>query len=191
MPHNTSWDYSGRLSFSWYWHESSCSEVGNVCYQSFGMMSSLDHCIWMFGWNLRQVLFKLILVIHVWGVFLWILPCGCHWTVTDDKSTILQVMAWCRKATSHFLDQWWPCSVSPNVITIYIGQTKLSLFPKCSQKIPYISQYARKMKSESNNATSHDDVIKWRHFPHYCPFVRGIRWIPLTKASDAELLCIL
>ena len=36
----------------------------------------------------------------------------------------------------------------------------------------------------------HDDVIKWKHFPRYWPFVRGIhrsRWIPRTKASDAEL----
>ena len=40
----------------------------------------------------------------------------------------------------------------------------------------------------------HDDVIKWRHFPRYWPFVRGIhrsRWIPRTKASDAELWCFL
>ena len=36
----------------------------------------------------------------------------------------------------------------------------------------------------------HDDVIKWQHFPHNWPFVRGIHrspWIPLTKASDEEL----
>ena len=35
----------------------------------------------------------------------------------------------------------------------------------------------------------HDDVIKRKHCPCYWPFVRGIhRWIPSTKASDAELL---
>ena len=29
----------------------------------------------------------------------------------------------------------------------------------------------------------HDDVIKWKHFPRYWPFARGIhRWIPLTMA---------
>ena len=36
----------------------------------------------------------------------------------------------------------------------------------------------------------HDDIIKWKHFPRNWPFVRGIhrsRWIPHTKASDAEL----
>ena len=43
----------------------------------------------------------------------------------------------------------------------------------------------------------HDDVIKLKHFPRYWPFVRGIHrplatlWIPLTKASDADLLCFL
>ena len=38
----------------------------------------------------------------------------------------------------------------------------------------------------------HDDVIIWKHFPRNWPFVRGIhrsRWIPGTKASDAELWC--
>ena len=37
-----------------------------------------------------------------------------------------------------------------------------------------------------------DDVMKWKHFPRYWPFVRefvGPRWIPHTKASDAELWC--
>ena len=38
---------------------------------------------------------------------------------------------------------------------------------------------------------SHDDVIKWKHFPCYWPFVlvTGHRWIPLTNASDAEVWC--
>ena len=35
--------------------------------------------------------------------------------------------------------------------------------------------------------TPHDDVIKWKYFPRYWPFVRGIRWIPRTNTSDAEL----
>ena len=40
----------------------------------------------------------------------------------------------------------------------------------------------------------HDDVIKWKHFSRYWPFVReitGPRWIPRTKGSDAELWCLL
>ena len=39
---------------------------------------------------------------------------------------------------------------------------------------------------------THDDVITWKHIPRYWPFVRGIhRWIPRTKAIDAELWCFL
>ena len=37
----------------------------------------------------------------------------------------------------------------------------------------------------------HDVVIKWKHFPQYWLFARGIHrswWIPRTKASHAELL---
>ena len=31
----------------------------------------------------------------------------------DDKSTLVQVMAWCRQTTSHYLSQCWPSSMSP------------------------------------------------------------------------------
>ena len=37
----------------------------------------------------------------------------------------------------------------------------------------------------------HDDVIIWKHFPRYWPFVWGIHrswWIPRTKASDGALI---
>ena len=40
----------------------------------------------------------------------------------------------------------------------------------------------------------HDDAIKWKYFPGYWPLLReftGHRWIPLTKASGAELKCFL
>ena len=34
---------------------------------------------------------------------------------TDDKS--VQVMAWCRQAASHYLNQCWPCSMLPYDVT--------------------------------------------------------------------------
>ena len=36
---------------------------------------------------------------------------GPYWY---DMSTLVQVMAWCRQATSHYLSQCWPRSMSPN-----------------------------------------------------------------------------
>ena len=43
-------------------------------------------------------------------------------------------------------------------------------------------------------STPHDVVIKWKHFPRYWSFVRGIHRSPVNfpqKASDAELWCFL
>ena len=35
----------------------------------------------------------------------------------DDKSTLVLVMAWCHQATSHYLSQCWPRSMSPYGVT--------------------------------------------------------------------------
>ena len=37
--------------------------------------------------------------------------------LTDVKPTFVQVMAWCRQATSHYLSQCWTRSMSPYGIT--------------------------------------------------------------------------
>ena len=45
----------------------------------------------------------------------------------------------------------------------------------------------------SYSTSRHDDVIKWKHFPRYWPFVRGIHRWPMDsphKASDAERWCL-
>ena len=37
--------------------------------------------------------------------------------LTDNKSTLIQVKAWCRQATSHYQSQYWPRTMSPNGAT--------------------------------------------------------------------------
>ena len=37
--------------------------------------------------------------------------------LTEDKSKLVHVMAWCRQATSHYLSQCWPRSLSPYGVT--------------------------------------------------------------------------
>ena len=82
------------------------------------------HNIWLTHWplgdsklNFRWGIFKLILVVNGWGI-------SCEttliWVLLDhsyDKSTLVQVMVWCRQATSHYLSQCWPRSVLPCGIT--------------------------------------------------------------------------
>ena len=66
---------------------------------------------------LKRQFFSLSLLI---GIFIslddnalwWML-----WELTDDESTVDQVMAWCHQASSHYLSQCWPRSVSPYGVT--------------------------------------------------------------------------
>ena len=65
------------------------------------------------GCNLKLVIFK-----HTSRVDILSISCeiALRWMpqdFTDDKSTLVQVMAWCRQATSHYLGQCWPPSISP------------------------------------------------------------------------------
>ena len=70
-----------------------------------------------FEWNFRHVIFKRILVIDSWGISCEIALIWMSLDFTDDQSTLVQVMAWCRQATSHYLSQCWPRSLSPYGVT--------------------------------------------------------------------------
>ena len=70
---------------------------------------------------------------------------------SDDKSTLVQVMAWCRQAASHYLSQCCPRSLSPYGVTrpqwvklILVNQNRIAF---CDRKlhISYVD----------------DDVITW------------------------------
>ena len=61
-----------------------------------------------FEWNFRYIIFKWILVIDGWGISCEIALILMSLDLTDDQSTLVQVIAWCRQATSHYLSQCWP-----------------------------------------------------------------------------------
>ena len=65
----------------------------------------------------KNVTFNLVLLI---GIFrsshdnaLWLMIEN----LTDDKSTLVQVMVWFRQAINHYLSQCWPRSLSPYGVT--------------------------------------------------------------------------
>ena len=70
-----------------------------------------------FWWNWREVIFKLILVIYGWGICCEIALRWLSLHFTDGKVTLVQVMAWCHQATSHYECQCWPNSMLPNEVT--------------------------------------------------------------------------
>ena len=63
------------------------------------------------------LIFQIVSVIDGWGISCELSLRWMSLDLTDDKSTLVQVMAWCRQATSHYLSQWWPRFLSPNGVT--------------------------------------------------------------------------
>ena len=93
-----------------------------------------------FEWNFGHVIFKQILVIDGWGISCEIALIWMPLDLTDDKSTLVQVMAWCRQATSHYLSQCWPSSLSP--YGVIRPQWFNSLAPRgCSCNVKFSNSY--------------------------------------------------
>ena len=59
-----------------------------------------------FKWNFRPA--SNFQAIDGWGISCEIALRWMPWDLTDVKSTLGQVMAWCRQAASHYLSQCWP-----------------------------------------------------------------------------------
>ena len=78
--------------------EKSCPSIGNF--------NSLvpDRC----GCNLKLGIFKFTSKVNILSISCEIALRWMPQEFTDDKSTLVQVMAWC-----HHLDQCWPRSISP------------------------------------------------------------------------------
>ena len=69
------------------------------------------------GCHFETAIFNLVLLIGIFtssndNALIWI-----PWDFMDDESTLVQVMAWCRQATSHHLSQCWSSSMSPYAVT--------------------------------------------------------------------------
>ena len=56
-------------------------------------------------------------MIDGWDIFCEMALRRMSLDLTDDKSTLVQVMAWCLTAPSHYLSQCWPRSLSPYDVT--------------------------------------------------------------------------
>ena len=82
-----------------------CPCIKTRClYMCWSQTHKLTH--WPLG-NLNET-FQIISVIDGWSCLRWM-----SLDLTDDKSKLVQVMAWCHQAPSHYMSQCWPRSLSP------------------------------------------------------------------------------
>ena len=87
------------------------------------------------------MIFKPILMVNGWGVScetaLRLMSLG----LTYDKSTLVQVMAWCRQTPSHFLSQCWLRSLSlfgvtrPQRVNEYIYNDLITFFKMADKSL--------------------------------------------------------
>ena len=102
-----------RGSAAWHYNiANACMEYSSVCR---GWVNSLvpEGCANDFKMLIFQLIIQNVNLVNRCEVSLRCMPQN----LTDDKSTLVQVMAWCRQATSHHLNQCWPKYMSPYGVT--------------------------------------------------------------------------
>ena len=83
------------------------------CVTCFSNVKSL--ALGRFEGNFRKVIFKLIIVSDGWGI-----SDECHWALLISQHWLK--MAWCHRATSHYLSQSWPRFM---LLHVSLGTNKL------------------------------------------------------------------
>ena len=56
----------------------------------------------------------------------------------------------------------------------------------CNHSTPHSKVHGVNMRPTSGRQDPHDDVIKWKHFPRYCPFARGIHRSPVNSPHKGQ-----
>ena len=98
-----------------------------------------------------------------------------------SKSALVQVMAWWCQATSHYLGQCW---LSP--IWVY-GVSR----PQCvnhAHGVCFVVFLVVKYRLilPIFFRVAHDDVIRWKCYPRYWPFVLGIHRPPVNSLHKGQ-----
>ena len=61
-----------------------------------------------------------------------------------------------------------------------------NIFTNCCSSIANTLQCIIYTDGSDHFLLAHDDVIKWKHFPHYWPFVRGIHRSPVNSPHKGQ-----
>ena len=87
------------------------------------------------GCNFKNIIFRLVSQNGSSGIHhkivLWWMPQN----LTNEKATLVQVMAWCSQETSHYLIQHWPRSMSPYCLIRPQWADVPTYVPNCFQEI--------------------------------------------------------
>ena len=83
-----------------------------------------------------------------------------------------------------------------DIFVVVVSYTRLCHIGPCHRVQDTLKiTYANPDACSNNRVCKHDDVIKWKHFPRYWPFVRGIHRSPVNSPHKGQwrgaLMCSL
>ena len=88
-----------------------------------------------------------------------------------------------RVAVNPYLPLWWrQMEILSALLPLCAGNSPV-LCDLSSGLYAYVHDYKR---TSDTDLTLHDDVIKWKHFPRYWPFVRGIHRSPVNSPHKGQ-----
>ena len=118
------------------------------------------------GCNLKNIIFKLM----SWTDILWA-AIGVRWipqNSIDDKPTLVQVMAWCHQATSHYLSQCRPRSMSPYGVTrpqwVKIRVPMIISSHVCLVSLKITPLQVKMMACNNDNCCSINSALTWQQY---------------------------
>ena len=105
--------------------------------------------------------------------------------LTDNKSTLILVMAWCRQATSHYLNQCWPRSMSPYGITR--PRWVNSLWPSLASRHYDIDLDKHWIKKMACCLLAPTHYTQSHYLDQYCLIIKGRFISSQNKVKDAHI----
>ena len=120
------------------------------------------------------MIFKQILAFDGWGISCEIALIWVSLDFTDDQSTLVQVMAWYRQATSHYLSQCWPRSLLPYGVTRPQGVNVCSKTIFYAISVVYINSLVPGRCGSDFKSVISELMLQMKSMSTSC----ALRWIP-------------
>ena len=162
-------NHTGGWLVTSYWH--TCDPRPITTWHPFywTVMLSILNSLWAgrSECDSQNVIFNLVLLI---GIFRSTHDNAISWLpqdLTDDKLTLVQVMAWCCQATRHYLNQCWLSSLWPYDIT-------RPQWVKGNGGVAIIEIYNFSQKSVGTNVKEIYPI--WNRFSHHMEEIHFMIW---------------
>ena len=154
--------YSFEISFGIYWQNSLFAL--KICYWQVKTHLTISS-----AWS--KISFRIL-----WQISLFALKI-CYWQVETNLTMpfVWSNSLWDFKKTLLL----WNCE-APALKLIYFLWFQDSLLNNWTAAAMYIQTLVNQV------LIGHDDVIKWKHFPRYWPFVRGIHRSPVNSPRKGQ-----